>query len=148
MGIRNLFCYILHRKGWQKGEEKHTLKDTALRWIPVLLWMGLIFYSSSQSHLPGPQNHVLDFTMKKIAHVIVYAVLALLLLQANRVSKRPAIYAMVIAVLYAASDEFHQSFVPGREPTLRDVGIDAAASAAALILAARNAQVKKFLMRL
>lgn len=116
------------------------MKDTASRWLPVLLWMGVIFFGSSQSNLPAPPDHVLNFILKKIGHVVVYAILALLLLRATKGSKRPALYAIAIAALYAASDEFHQSFVPGREATLRDVGIDVAASALALFLAGQRAQ--------
>ena len=42
-----------------------------------------------------------------------------------------------MAVLYSATDEFHQSFTPGRHPAVTDVMIDALGSAAALILAAK-----------
>ncbi len=49
-------------------------------------------------------------------------------------ARRAAPIAFVVAVLYAVSDEFHQSFVPGRYPDIRDILVDAAGVLAALLL--------------
>ncbi|MCL5265774.1 MAG: VanZ family protein [Chloroflexi bacterium] len=113
------------------------LKHLVSRWLPVLLWMGLIFFLSSRSDLPTIGDHTTDFIAKKDAHAFVYAVLAFLLLRATSGSTRPALYAFAIAALYAVSDEFHQTFVFRREGTLRDIGIDAAAAALALVVVER-----------
>lgn len=114
------------------------MRDIVYRWLPALCWMGVIFFLSAQSSLPSPPDRLLTFILRKIGHVVVYAILALLLLRATASFKRPVLYAALIAVLYAISDELHQSFVPGREATLRDVAIDAAAAIAALTTGRRS----------
>lgn len=62
--------------------------------------------------------------VKKSAHMLGYALLALSYLYAfdGDISKWKLI--LLFVILYAASDEFHQSFVPGRGPSVIDVGID------------------------
>lgn len=98
--------------------------------MPSLAWAGVIFLFSSQSVLPGLEQSFFDFFIKKIAHIIVYLVLYLLLAQGieQTVKKsyaRAFIYGPVLlCFLYAISDEIHQTFVPGRYGTLRDVGYD------------------------
>jgi VanZ family protein len=99
-------------------------------WLPVLLWMGLIFVMSSRSNLPSLPNKTVDFTIKKAGHLTEYGVLAFLLWRAiarDRSSPAPVSFggAFIISVLYAASDEFHQTFVLGREGRLTDIGFDA-----------------------
>jgi VanZ family protein len=99
-------------------------------WLPPLALMVLIFYLSSLSGLPDFRSF--DIAMKKGAHLTVYAFLYLLLFRAFhsiRPEKGPpssGIYALaaLVAVLYAISDEVHQSFVPFRNATVRDVIID------------------------
>jgi hypothetical protein len=101
-------------------------------WFPPIALMVLIFYLSSRSTLPDFESF--DLAMKKGAHLTVYAVLYFLLFRAfyaSRPEQGPlspgtAFYAAAIAVLYAISDEVHQSFVPFREATVRDVLIDTA----------------------
>ncbi|MGA9351983.1 MAG: VanZ family protein [Anaerolineae bacterium] len=99
-------------------------------WLPVLLWMGLIFVASSQPELPLVLNKTVDFITKKAGHVMEYGVLAFLLWRA--ISKErgwPALSsfggAFIFSLLYGVSDEFHQTFVPGRTGRLTDVGFDA-----------------------
>ena len=100
-------------------------------WLPPVLWMVLIFYLSSQSKLPDFDEF--DFGMKKLAHFSVYALLYLFLFRAFYFSRRDEelslfvlLFPALIAVLYAISDEIHQSFVPLRTATVRDVIIDSA----------------------
>jgi len=91
--------------------------------------MGAIFALSATPSIATPFEPVYDFTFKKLAHVTVYGILTVLLFRAVRMHIRHRGYALVtavlIATLYAFSDEWHQTFVPGREGTLRDVAIDA-----------------------
>jgi VanZ family protein len=108
-------------------------------WLPVLLWMGVIFVASSQPELPFILNKTVDFITKKAGHVTEYGVLAFLLWRA--ISKErgwPALPsfggAFVLSLLYAVSDEFHQTFVPGRTGRLTDVGFDALGTLLALCL--------------
>lgn len=82
------------------------------------------------------------FLLRKAAHLAEYAVLALLALRAGRRSLRPtatgwswkaAGLALLISVGYAATDEFHQTFVRGRTPSPGDVLIDGTGAALALV---------------
>jgi VanZ family protein len=97
-------------------------------WIPVLLWAGVIFLFSSYPTRRASEIFWQDFIIKKTAHIIEYAIFSALLYRAFKESgtkgKNAGIFAIAIAVIYAASDEFHQSFTPGREPTVRDVIFD------------------------
>lgn len=96
------------------------------RWLPVLLWATVIFTLSSIPTLPKVEIIWWDFLLKKTAHVIEYAILFSLLIRALQAKTSPklTIVAFIIAVVYALSDEFHQSFVPGRTARLTDVGFD------------------------
>ena len=89
-------------------------------WLPVVLWAGLIFALSSIPSL-GTGLGVWDTILRKGAPVTEYAILALLLVRA--VSREAP--ALALGVLYAASDELHQSFVRGRHASPVDVAIDA-----------------------
>lgn len=104
-------------------------------WLPALLWMALIFFLSARSDpfLPSLNHPRADFLLRKAGHLTEYAILALLVYRPLRGGKRAFLSAFLIASLYAASDEWHQSFVPGREGTLRDWGIDSAGALVALM---------------
>jgi len=83
--------------------------------------MSVIFLFSSQSasHLPdfgGPDSFI-----KKSGHVIGYAILAFLYWRAMEFGKDKRWIAWLLALLFAMTDEFHQSFVSGRHPTIWDV---------------------------
>jgi VanZ family protein len=98
-----------------------------LRWLPALVVMGLIFTLSSLPADVLPDYGPLDFLLKKGAHAIGYALLASAYFYALPPRLSPgykAVLALLMAVLFALSDEFHQSFVQGRTSSLRDVAID------------------------
>lgn len=80
----------------------------------------------------------MDFLFKKSAHLMAYSVLALSYLRAVHAARRPYLVAFVLTVLWAISDEIHQSTVPLREPTFRDVLIDATGGGVALWLVLRS----------
>lgn len=90
----------------------------------------IIFVFSSQTVLPGFEESAYDFVLKKIAHILVYFILYLLVFRAihKTVNKKheQAILVLPIAIclVYAVTDEIHQSLVPGRYATLRDIGYD------------------------
>ena len=92
---------------------------TLTHWLPVLLWAGVIFALSSIPNL-GTGLGTWDLILRKCAHATEYAVLAVLLVRAVG-REAPA---LALGILYAASDEFHQSFVRGRHASPIDVGID------------------------
>ena len=107
-----------------------------LPWLPAFLVMGTIFGFSSipASHLPnfGPT----DFFVKKGGHILGYGFLALAYWFGLRFDKRCWWLALLCALIYAASDEFHQSFVLGRHPSWTDaLVIDGSGAAVALGLA-------------
>jgi VanZ family protein len=96
-------------------------------WAAVILWMALIWVLSSIPDLQSGLKQ--DFLLRKLAHATEFGVLTLLVWRAlpsvlRRVSVRIGV-AAVVALGYAALDELHQSFVPGRHGALKDVAIDA-----------------------
>lgn len=125
---------------------KHTESKTpssAQTWLsaflPPLAWAGLIFFFSSQSVLAGLEVSTLDFIFKKSAHMFVYGVLYLLLHRAFRLTFPNAnpvlvwLAPLAICFVYAVSDEYHQSLVPGRFPSSRDIGYDMLGVAIAIL---------------
>lgn len=106
------------------------LKTWFWAYLPPIAWAVLIFFLSAQSVLAGLEVSTLDFLFKKSAHMFVYAVLYLLLHRAVRLTFPKAngwvllLAPLVICLGYAISDEYHQSLVPGRQPSPRDVGYD------------------------
>jgi VanZ family protein len=109
-----------------------------VRWLAALAWMGLIYFFSAQSRFAILDRAWRPDLLAIAAHFIEYAVLAVLLWLALRGTVSLARFAtpvaFVLAVLYAISDEWHQSFVPGRYPDLRDVLVDALGALVALWL--------------
>jgi VanZ family protein len=118
-------------------------------WFPVFLWIGFIFWMSTGMF--SAQNTYLFFEpllrffvssvsqkeiilfhiiLRKCAHVTEYFISGLLLFRAirNDSDKRRewlwAFSSLLVVVLIAASDEFHQSFVSTRTASILDVGID------------------------
>jgi VanZ family protein len=95
------------------------------RWGPAIVWMGAIFYFSATPSSGLPYFGSVDFWVKKSGHFLGYTVLGLTYLWGLGIRKRPAYWmAFVMAIAYAFTDEFHQTFTPGRHPALMDVGID------------------------
>lgn len=98
--------------------------------IPPIAWATFIYLLSDQSNLPGPPGHWQDWLFKESAHVFVYAVLYFLVWRAIHLLLRrskPMTHiwlSLLICVLYALSDEVHQSSTPTREPSLEDIGFD------------------------
>ena len=134
---------------------KRKLKSL-ISWLLVLIWMILIFTLSSQTADQSNElsqgitekvietvqmitqtsdssmesfNHI----VRKCAHFTAYLILALLVQNALRQSGQRGLrkfgLTMLICVLYASSDEFHQMFVAGRGPQVSDVFIDSAGAA-------------------
>ena len=73
----------------------------------------------------------MDFLFKKLAHMFVYAVLYYLLFWAyqkthaqEKITAKHYLWPLIMALLYAVTDELHQSTVSGRHATLRDIGYD------------------------
>lgn len=103
-------------------------------WLPLAVWMGLIFYLSAQPELPGPDNDRLGELLRSGGHAFVFGVLAILWARVLGQRRWALVLAFALTMVYALSDEFHQSFVPGRHPDLWDVACDAAGAVMALLL--------------
>ena len=112
--------------------QSERMKRLLLGYGPVLLWMGIIFHLSSQPVLPGSTVAWMDFFFKKIAHITVYAVLFYFVVRAeqlrtaqnhNKHIARTMFFAILWCFTYSMLDEYHQSFTPGRHPSIRDIGM-------------------------
>jgi VanZ family protein len=126
-------------------------------WVPVLVWMGVILALSSRSDLrssaptPVMESQSVFFAISKVAHVVEYSVLGLLLLRAlaGRAGGLclPLGAAVVVAVLasglFGALDELRQSFVPNRTPRLADIALDTGSALAATLLAAGVSRLRQ-----
>jgi VanZ family protein len=103
------------------------VKKLVRRWISPLAWMGLIFFVSAQPSLPSVPGRW-DVLLKKGMHMLAYGILTGLYLRAlrgpGRDTRRIRVVSIVLALAYALSDEYHQTFVLGRNGTLADVMID------------------------
>jgi len=84
--------------------------------------MAFIFALSSTPDLSSGLG-TWDLVLRKIGHVTIFALLWLTL--ARAMSWRRPFTATIVALLYAASDEFHQTLVQGRHGAALDVAIDA-----------------------
>ncbi len=99
------------------------------RWGPALGMMGLIFFFSS---IPGREFPPLgwwEWLVTNGGHALGYALLSAAFVYGlsadQRATFRQLALAVLLAVLYSFSDEFHQAFVPGRTSSLMDLGVDA-----------------------
>ena len=96
-------------------------------WVPVVLYTGMIFYLSSQSH-PEEQlpSFLLEEVSDKVLHGVEYGILALLCYRAFRwaagptVAQQAVVLAIVTASVYGITDEAHQLIVPFRESSWQD----------------------------
>ncbi len=105
-------------------------------WLPAVIWMVVIFVFSSQHKVSVSEEYVLNFLFFKTLHLIEYAVLYIFFYRALKVSGLTGLngWSFILLILYAASDEFHQTQVYGREGTVRDVIIDSLGALIAWIL--------------
>ena len=105
-------------------------KSSLIAWyaLPLVVYCGLIFYLSSQSGIDLPSFSQSD----KLLHLVEYAVLGALayrFFQRVLPEKSKTFLVMVsflFALVYGLSDEFHQSFVSGRDSSYFDILADGA----------------------
>lgn len=141
-------------------------------WLPLVLWITVIFGAST--HLGAPSNtsyffrpimhwlfpnmseervELIHHIVRKTAHFTEYAVLGflswrvVLLEPAFRAFslRRRCWFVLLFCMLYASTDEFHQRFVPDRQPAVQDVLLDTCGSGFALmaVLCARKLRVAR-----
>jgi VanZ family protein len=115
-----------------------------LRWLPALFTMLLIFIVSAQPSSQLPNFDWADRLVKKSGHAIAYAILASLYWRSFDFKGSKRWVAWLFALLYAITDEVHQSFVPGRHPDIWDVIIfDNAGTLISLWLVSRHRKQKR-----
>lgn len=118
-----------------RGPLTTTRRESILRCVPALVYLAAIHVVSS---VPGDQLPTL--VDDRIAHFVEYFGLGVLLHLAVSGFDRPGrpwmVFATVVlfATVYGAVDEVHQSFVPGRDPSLQDLAFDAAGAFTAALL--------------
>jgi hypothetical protein len=126
-------------------------------WLPAVIWGIIIFSFSSVKTHPVSAIHWRDFIIKKSAHLTEFAVFAVLIFRAFKKSGASSLKAfylsLITCVIYGISDELHQMFTPGREPTVRDTLIDGSGSFIALLavrdlLPIANGDLKKIMVKL
>lgn len=111
------------------------LKEMLSRWGPACLMMLAIFAFSSRPSTALPNFGWADRLVKKGGHMLGYGLLGLGYWHGFNWQPRRLAQAWGLAILYAASDEFHQSYVPGRHPSAFDVLVfDNAGAALALLM--------------
>jgi VanZ family protein len=113
------------------------MTKSILRWIPAITMMFLIFLFSSIPSNSMPGFGIWDLLVKKGGHATVYSLLALTFGYALRWDTKRFLLAWILATLYAISDEFHQSFTPGRNAWWVDVALDSASAALTLWVVTR-----------
>lgn len=106
-------------------------------WLPFVLWALVIFSFSATSTPAVSTVEWKNFIIKKTIHIGEYGVFTLLLYRAftkTGVSKKKSlIVSILVAIFYAITDEFHQSFTPGRDPRIRDVFFDSFGSLMSMV---------------
>ncbi len=102
------------------------MTDRIIAWGPAAVWAVVLFFLSA---IPGLDRPPLLFSGEDlVVHILVYAGLGAGLAWARaRGGATPPHAALVVSgILYGLSDEWHQSFVPGRDPSAADLAADTA----------------------
>ncbi len=106
-------------------------------WGPVALYAAALFAGSARSELPA----ILSLVWDKLLHASAWAGLMLLTLRATHRGEGPlrrgaTIAAAALSLAYGFSDELHQSFVPGRDPSFMDFLADTVGTGGAIAVTA------------
>lgn len=117
------------------------------RWGPALAWYAGISLLSAQPGLRVSDDAGVDGPARRLAHLAVYGVLAILLLHGSGALRRgpgprTAVLTVGAIALLGALDELHQSFVPARTGRPADVAIDVLGGIAGIALVAAVAALR------
>jgi VanZ family protein len=127
----------------------HSYTNRIQNWVPVMVWMAVIFlfssdYFSAENTTPliapilsnlfpdlaAPHIENIALMIRKLGHLSEYFILAFLLMRAlnvefaERSARQRILWSLIFIVVFAASDELHQAFVPSRTASVGDVIID------------------------
>ncbi len=127
------------------------MKKKIIKWILVVIWMGVIFYfsnfnsvkSTNQSRSIVSKTNIVeiyeeknsvtndtalenvDRLFRKVAHVIEFFILAILVCnlasEYNSSLSKTIFISFVVCFIYSISDEVHQLLIPGRSGEIRDI---------------------------
>jgi VanZ family protein len=140
---------------------EYRMKSFGIYWLPVLIWMGVIFSASGDAFSAGHTSRIIgpllqwlfptisagqiaavQLAVRKASHMLEYAVLSWLVWRAlarpQRHQPQPwswrlAGIVLAVCLIYATSDEFHQCFVPSRMGSVLDVLWDGCGATLGLI---------------
>lgn len=126
-----IFCFTA-----QTGEESGNLSQGFIHSLVTMInqWLGGIW---EKDKIPLIVQ-MLGFPVRKLAHMTEFGILAALLYRVSKyytrinTCRKRICCSWIVAVIYAATDEFHQLYVPGRSGNLFDVCVDAAGALLAL----------------
>jgi VanZ family protein len=137
------------------------LKSRLWRYAPLLAWMVFIFFASTVQFSASNTSRIIrplllwlfpgiseeritfvHFIVRKLSHLTEYAILGLLAARAFITSSRESLralwflFSLLLVIVYALSDEYHQSFVPARTGSIYDSLIDITGGLIGLLLLA------------
>jgi VanZ family protein len=104
--------------------------------VPAIAYLIIIFILSSMSYPPVPPS-----VNDTILHTIEFALLFLLFYRAlnngifAKLGKKYLYIAMILSMVYGFLDEFHQSFVPARDASLKDIIMDIVGTLTGVLIA-------------
>jgi VanZ family protein len=138
------------------------------RYLPLVVWLAFISFASSDSFNAANTSRIIGplvlwlfpntsaetllsihLITRKLAHLTEYAILGLLAARAFRTSSRAAIskrwflISLILIVVYALLDEYHQTFVPSRTGSIYDSFIDMLGGLTALIVLRRREKLSR-----
>lgn len=116
--------------------------------IILVLWMLVIFLLSNQTGSESTSlsdkvicsifndcnPEIYSFIVRKIAHFILYFILGIFTIINFKINKENMIYALLICIIYAFTDEIHQMFINNRSGEVRDIIIDSLGSLSSIFL--------------
>jgi VanZ family protein len=114
----------------------------------LLIWLAMIFTATQLPYFKGENTEAaihhtlfwgthfdskfLNFLVRKVTHVTVFGILAVLFYKSIQTFRFRFILSWLFTSFYALTDEWHQSFVPGREASYKDVLLDSFSAAVVL----------------
>lgn len=132
-------------------------KKKLIKWIILFSWLLVIFMFSHEQNSGSVTKEIIsttisikeepkteplldgiNFIVRKSAHITEFIILTLILFsltsEYTKNEKKIIIISVIVCILFAAGDELHQYFVPGRSALVTDVLIDSIGALIALII--------------
>ncbi|MFC0558414.1 VanZ family protein [Halalkalibacter alkalisediminis] len=121
------------------------MTKTRLWWCAALLWCIGIAIATRQPFFTGDATEelltnplfdsaILNYYARKLVHLTAFGLLAIFFWLALEGKEKRYLFAWLLATLYGAIDEWHQSFIPERSGLVSDVAIDSIGALLALLV--------------